>query len=262
MRCVDTADSKGENPGCMHRFIKRAVTDRGATNPRRRLAPFIWNEDYLHLSKLSSWLVKHPPTTPGVALEIGAGDSPYRSLIDATKCFATDIRNGEVTHLIGDAHQLPIGNQEVDLILMFQVLSEVQQPHRVMQEVHRVLKPGGEVVVTTSGIWPHTGTSDFHRWTGDGLRQLLAGFDDVAVIPLGGPIAVCAALIGHSVGKTARAQPIGLPRTLARVAAAGLAVSLNATGLLLEQALQQTLMYESLRESMTDAYVARGRKPL
>src|SRR5262245_51391187 len=44
---------------------------------------------------------------------------------------------------LGTAEQLPVPDNSMDAVVSTQVLSSVVQPGRVLQEIHRVLKPGG-----------------------------------------------------------------------------------------------------------------------
>ncbi len=46
-----------------------------------------------------------------------------------------------------DAHKLPFGNKNFDLVLCTEVLDHVAEPLKVLKEIKRVLKPGGIVIV-------------------------------------------------------------------------------------------------------------------
>lgn len=46
-----------------------------------------------------------------------------------------------------DAHKLPFSEKSFDLIICTEVLEHVQDPKGVLQEIKRVLKPGGVVIV-------------------------------------------------------------------------------------------------------------------
>jgi len=53
----------------------------------------------------------------------------------------------------GDLHQLPFPDNRFDQVLLFHVLVYAEDPARAIAEVARVLRPGGELVVTT--LAPH-----------------------------------------------------------------------------------------------------------
>ncbi|MGA8891072.1 MAG: class I SAM-dependent methyltransferase [Anaeromyxobacteraceae bacterium] len=43
---------------------------------------------------------------------------------------------------------LPFADEEFDVVTMFEVLEHIKDQHRVLREVHRVLRPGGSLVVS------------------------------------------------------------------------------------------------------------------
>jgi ubiquinone/menaquinone biosynthesis C-methylase UbiE len=57
-----------------------------------------------------------------------------------------DIRNIKVIE--GSAYELPFDNGSLDLVYMVTVLQEIPDRNRALQEVDRVLKPGGILAVT------------------------------------------------------------------------------------------------------------------
>ncbi|MBI4721765.1 MAG: methyltransferase domain-containing protein [Candidatus Stahlbacteria bacterium] len=57
-----------------------------------------------------------------------------------------DIKNVELIH--GDAYKLPFDNNSLDLAYMVTVLQEIPDRHKALQEIKRVLKPGGMLAVT------------------------------------------------------------------------------------------------------------------
>jgi SAM-dependent methyltransferase len=54
-----------------------------------------------------------------------------------------------------DATELPIANSCADAVLLLEVIEHVAEPERVLAEAHRVLRPGGVIIISV----PHRGPS-------------------------------------------------------------------------------------------------------
>jgi ubiquinone/menaquinone biosynthesis C-methylase UbiE len=88
--------------------------------------------------------------------------------------------------VVGDAHHLPIGSGSIDLVLSFQLLEHCNDPRRTVSEMHRVLAPGGTMVLSTVLLYAlHGSPQDYYRFTDVALRDLAHQFDAVTVIPMG-----------------------------------------------------------------------------
>jgi SAM-dependent methyltransferase len=57
-------------------------------------------------------------------------------------------RGGDAGPVASDAWSLPFSDASVDVITSFGVLEHLDDPHGVLRSLHRVLKPGGQVVLT------------------------------------------------------------------------------------------------------------------
>jgi SAM-dependent methyltransferase len=69
------------------------------------------------------------------------------------------------------------------------VLEYVAQPSLVFGEIHRVLKPGGALLLSVPSASPIDAGEECWRFLPAGLRYLLAGFSTVEVVPEGGSVA-------------------------------------------------------------------------
>lgn len=109
-------------------------------------------------------------------LDIGAQNGPYAA------CFphriALDVRRGAGVQIIGDAQQLGIRDSSFDVVLCTEVLEHLPEPQRAIDEMFRVLVPGGQLLLTTRFLFPiHDAPHDYFRFTKYGLRHLLRRFD-------------------------------------------------------------------------------------
>jgi SAM-dependent methyltransferase len=111
-----------------------------------------------------------------------------REVLAAARALAArrDVRN--VTWKRGDIEALPLRDAQVDVALLSQVLHHAEEPVTALGEAHRVLVPGGRVVVLDlrrhEETWVRERLGD--RWLGfepDELKRLLtdAGFANVQV---------------------------------------------------------------------------------
>lgn len=82
------------------------------------------------------------------------------------------------TQFVADAHNIPVRNQSIDAVVIQAVLEHVLIPAKVVEEIFRVLKPGGLVYAETPFMQQvHEGAYDFTRFTESGHRWLFKDFE-------------------------------------------------------------------------------------
>ena len=73
-----------------------------------------------------------------------------------------------------DGTHFPFENGHFDSVLTSQVLEHVFTPDEFLQEIHRVLKPDGRLLLTVPFVWDeHEQPYDYARYSSFGLRHLL-----------------------------------------------------------------------------------------
>jgi SAM-dependent methyltransferase len=131
----------------------------------------------------------------GRLVDIGCGSKPWRAVFapHVSEHVGVDHvdskRSPGSVDVIAGAYEIPLGEGSANTILMSAVLEHLEQPPRALAEAHRLLAPGGHLILTAPLFWPlHEQPRDFFRYTPDGFRFLLvdAGFDVVEIIPLSG----------------------------------------------------------------------------
>jgi SAM-dependent methyltransferase len=87
---------------------------------------------------------------------------------------------------VADAVQLPFAPATFDLITLWDVLEHLPDPHAAVTEIHRLLRPGGRLVLTTGDAGSLTARVCGRRWhlytipehlffyTRDSIERLLA----------------------------------------------------------------------------------------
>jgi SAM-dependent methyltransferase len=118
---------------------------------------------------------------------IGAGlEDLYRD--PAVQVIGTDVYASENTVLVCDGHNLPFRDSSFDAVIVQAVLEHVLDPVRVVDEIHRVLKPNGLTYADTPFIQQvHEGAYDFTRFTMSGHRWLFRRFEEVESGVVDGP---------------------------------------------------------------------------
>jgi SAM-dependent methyltransferase len=114
--------------------------------------------------------------SPLRTLDIGAQNGPYGSHFP--RRVALDVQRGIGVQVIGDAQALGICDASFDVVLCTEVLEHLPEPQRAIDEIYRVLVPGGQLLLTTRFLFPiHDAPHDYFRFTKYGLRHLLRRFD-------------------------------------------------------------------------------------
>lgn len=122
-------------------------------------------------------------------LDAGAGEAPYRQLFAHCHYMTADwpqsVHEGiQAVDISASLEHLPVSNGSFDAVLCTQVLEHVGEPLAILRELHRVLRPAGELWLTVPLVWPlHEEPYDFFRYTRHGRRHLLvqAGFSPLEV---------------------------------------------------------------------------------
>jgi len=99
-----------------------------------------------------------------------------------------DVYASEAVDIVADAHRLPFSDAAFDGVWIQAVLEHVLDPHQVVSEIHRVLKPGGIVYAETPFMQQvHEGAYDFTRFSRSGHRWLFRHFEEIGSGDIGGP---------------------------------------------------------------------------
>jgi SAM-dependent methyltransferase len=101
---------------------------------------------------------------------------------------AFDIYPSPETQFIGDVHGLPIADGTVQAVSVQAVLEHVLDPWRAVNEIERVLAPGGLIYAVTPFLQHvHEGSWDFTRFTESGHRWLFRNFERLDSGVVAGP---------------------------------------------------------------------------
>jgi len=131
-------------------------------------------------------------------LVVGSGRNPK---IQGKNIINTDIRPFRSVLAVTDTQWLSFADDSFDVIICHQVLEHVPNADQAVREIHRVLKPGGRVIVTVPFYFPfHASPYDFRRWTIHGLKATFHQFSDLDSGVYIGPISAVLTGIQEFVG--------------------------------------------------------------
>ncbi len=81
-------------------------------------------------------------------------------------------RNG--SRIYADAHDLPVRDECVDAVCCSAALHHFEDPHRVLSQVRKCLKVGGELFLSVPYLFPRTNQpDDYRRFDRTGILALL-----------------------------------------------------------------------------------------
>lgn len=134
-------------------------------------------------SNLNHFIRKYIHRKNIIALNIGSGNSNLSNNISNI-----DIIDYNNVDLVCDIHHLPFNNNTIDVIINIAVLEHINNPKKVIKEIHRVLKPQGYIfsfVPFMQGY--HASPHDFFRFTHEGIKLLYKDFQIIEIKNAGGP---------------------------------------------------------------------------
>jgi SAM-dependent methyltransferase len=143
------------------------------------------NPFYFARRGLSDAMIDMAKEITGNLLDVGCGSQPYRKIFDVKTYTGLDIdspitRQHRVADDLYDGLEFPYTDEKFDSALCNQVLEHVFNPSEFLREIHRVLKPGGVLLLTVPFVWDeHEQPYDYARYSSFGLRDLLrkSGFE-------------------------------------------------------------------------------------
>jgi len=191
----------------------------------------------------------------GRTLDIGAQNGPYAAFFPNR--VALDIRRGTGVQIIGDAQALGLADRTFDVVLCTEVLEHLPEPQRAIDEMFRVLRPGGTLLLTTRFLFPiHDAPHDYFRFTKYGLRHLLRRYEILELQEETDSIGSLAVLV-QRLGMQAHTLGPGASRALWLV----MAKMVRPLGFLITEEYGDSRRLTPETGIMTSGYHVAGRKP-
>lgn len=164
----------------------RRIVDRA----REATSTTVFGDDRTQVDLLTKQVASLAPT-PGLLLDVGGGEQPYRTMLERLGRVVTlDVSPYGVTDVIADGHTMPFRDDSLDAISIISVLEHLERPWDFFREAARVLRPGGYLFGVAPQYCPtHGFPHDFFRFTRGGITSLCkhASLGLTDAWPIGGP---------------------------------------------------------------------------
>ena len=167
------------------------------TNIPKEFNPDITHPLFLIRSELFRNISKFAPQLKGRMMDFGCGLKPYADLFTVDEYIGVDYQaEGETYHqekvdVFYDGKTLPFPDNHFDSIFSSEVFEHIFNLPEIIQELKRVLKPGGKILITCPfSFGEHEVPSDYARYTSFAVKHMFTsnGFNIVAFEKTGGSI--------------------------------------------------------------------------
>ncbi len=115
----------------------------------------------------------------GKTLDVGCGTKPYEKYFNSSEYIGLEVDNTinkdeKKVDVFYKGDKIPFDNKEFDSVITSQVLEHIFNPQQFMEEINRVLKINGKLLLTVPFIWDeHEQPFDYGRYTSFVLNDLL-----------------------------------------------------------------------------------------
>ena len=105
------------------------------------------------------------------------GFADLRQYFKGKEYIGCDYRAGLGVDFVTDITDIKLPDNSVSTILCIDTLEHVCNPQKAVDEMFRILKPGGILLMTSVMYFPiHSYPYDYYRFTPDGFKYLLSNF--------------------------------------------------------------------------------------
>lgn len=110
-------------------------------------------------------------------IDIGGYQNKQRGFFSINK-YNIDVKTANIDNntnpdILCDATNIPVADNTFDGAVITEVLEHVSNPEKMLEEARRIIKPGGQVLITVPFLYPqHADPYDYGRYTESYWRQL------------------------------------------------------------------------------------------
>jgi SAM-dependent methyltransferase len=175
-------------------FQSAVMSNTTLTARAYNLGRKVVSSEYMPRDHVREFLLQAGPEE--VVVELGSGN---RRL--APGVVNVDLFPFPNVDLVAEAERTPIRSGSVDRVVLDTVLEHVPEPQKVVDEIFRILRPGGSVVCLAPFIFPyHAYPKHYFNMSRDGLEFLFRRFSRCTVETNMGPTTALVNLVSEYVG--------------------------------------------------------------
>ena len=141
---------------------------------------------------LDEWLLAQNHHLTGCVVDFGGKRVQKRGNYrppeeQAKRWIYVNIDASTTPDIVADAANVPLPSDTADAIICTETLEHVPEPQAVVDEMLRLLKPGGVLVGSIPFLYPvHADPYDFQRFTPEGLHRLFRAYGSIEITAMGG----------------------------------------------------------------------------
>lgn len=156
------------------------IMDNHSKQIPKDFQPPIYHSGYLIRNRLLQNLKKYTGRLEGKLMDFGCGAKPYKSLFPNTEYIGIDFESpghphiNEQIDMFYDGKHIPFPDNHFDSIFTTEVFEHVFNLPDILKELNRVLKPGGQILITCPfAICEHEVPNDYARYTSFAMKDML-----------------------------------------------------------------------------------------
>jgi len=114
------------------------------------------------------------------------GFADLRPLFPGREYIGADLRKGPGVDIILNLHHIDLPPKSVGTVLILDTLEHVEFPRKAIENIHRILKPNGILIISSVMNFPiHDYPHDYWRFTPEAFKSLMKSFAFIFVDSIG-----------------------------------------------------------------------------
>jgi SAM-dependent methyltransferase/uncharacterized protein YbaR (Trm112 family) len=172
-------------------FQSQVMLNTSITAKIFNLGKRVLSSEYMPKNHLAEFL--NNSGEEDIIVELGSGNRRLKDTI-----INIDLFPFPNVDIVADITRIPFYSSIVDFAILDTVLEHVPEPHKVINETYRILKPGGRAICIVPFIFPYHGyPKHYFNFSKDGLEFLFRDFSSCTIEMNMGPTSALTNLLSE-----------------------------------------------------------------